>query len=106
MGCSSSATFLAEAATAAGADAGDEHAVSFGQGGDGGAGGDDDSDCFVAEDRARRHLGDVALEDVQIGAADRRAADADDRVSRFLDRRVRDEFPRLLARAVIDERLP
>src|SRR5581483_12051058 len=99
------AGLLAEAAAPAGADTRDKHALAFEQRGDCRAGGDDHADSLVAEDRARRHLGDVALEDVQVGAADRRAADADDRVGRRLDRRVRHELPGLLARAVIDERL-
>jgi hypothetical protein len=59
-------------------------------------------DCVLAAVVDRRvgveagRLGESRLDDVQVGAADRRAADADDRVSPCLDRRVRDEFLRLL----------
>ena len=95
--------FLAEAAASARGDARDEYAVAFRQCGYRGPGLDDEADRLVAEDRARSHLGHVALEDVQIGAADRRARDLDDRVGRSFDLRVRSGFPGLFAWAVIDE---
>jgi hypothetical protein len=57
------------------------------------AGLDDGAHRLVAEDRARLNLGHVALEDVQVGAADRGRVDADDRVRRLLDRRVGDLVP-------------
>jgi hypothetical protein len=43
---------------------------------------DDCADGPVAEDRPP-DLGDVALEDVEVGAADRGRVDADDRVGRI-----------------------
>ena len=64
---------------------------------------DDRADGLVAEDRARLHLGHVALEDVQVRAADRGRVDADDRVRRLEDGRVGNGFPRPLSRAVIHE---
>src|SRR5687768_18189223 len=45
----------------------------------------DRPDRFVAEDRARLHRGDVALEDVQVGPADRGGVDPNDHVRRLLD---------------------
>ena len=50
-------------------------------------------------------VGDVALEDVQIGAADRRLGDLDDRVGGRRDVRLGTVFQGFLARALIDERL-
>ena len=65
---------------------------------------DDRTDGLVAEDRARRHLGNVSLQDVEVGSADRRHVDADDRVRRVDDHRIRDLFPGPLAGAVVHER--
>ena len=65
----------------------------------------DRADALVAEDASLGDGGDVALEDVQVGAADRRGVDPDDHVRRLQDRRVRDLLPRLLAGTVVDERL-
>ena len=84
---------LAEAAAPARADARDEHAVADGDRRDGRADLDDGADRLVAENRSRLHLGHVALEDVQVGAADRRRVDPDDRVGRLDDRRVGDGLP-------------
>ncbi len=96
---------LAEAAASARRDARDEHPVARRDRRDGGADLDDGADGLVAEDRPRRHLGDVALEDVQIGTADRRRVDAHDRVGRIDDRRVGHGIPGSLAWAVVHERL-
>ena len=103
-GAEAVAALLAEAAAAAGGDAGDEHAVARLERRDRGADLDDRADGLVAEDRPGLHLGDVALEDVQVGSADRRRVDADDRVRRLLDARIRDLVPGALAGAVVDER--
>ena len=65
----------------------------------------DRADRFVAEDPAVGHRGHVALQDVQVGAADRGRVDADDHVGRLLDRGVRDVLPGLRARTVVDQRL-
>src|SRR5207253_131608 len=104
-GAEAVARLLAEPAPAARRDARDEHAVADGEGADAAPGLDDGPDGLVAENRARPHLGDVALEDVEVGPADRRGVDADDRVRRLPDRRVGRLLPGLLARAVVDERL-
>ena len=81
-GAEAVARLLAEAAAAARRDARDEHAVALSERRDGVADLDDGSDGLVAEDPSRLDLGDVALEDVQVGPADRRGVDADDRVRR------------------------
>src|SRR5262245_35473461 len=67
------------------------------------AGLDDRSDRLVAEDRAGPHLGDVALEDVEVGPADRRRVDPDDGVRRLLDRGVCDLVPGALPGTVVHE---
>ena len=96
---------LAEAAPSAGRDARDEHTVAFREGRDRRARVDDGADCFVAEDGARLHLRDVALEDVQVRSADRRRVDADNRVGRLEDARIGLRLPGLLAGTAVDERL-
>ena len=75
----------AEAAAAARRDAGHEHAVALVQRRDAAARLDDGADGLVAEDGPWLHLGDVALEDVQVGPADRRRVDLDDDVGRVQD---------------------
>ena len=97
------AAFLAEAAPPAGRDAGDEHAVSRLERRHGASGLDDRADGLVAEDRAGLHLGDVALEDVEVRPADRRGVDPHDRVRRLLDCRVGYVLPGSLARPVVHE---
>ena len=59
----------AEPAASAGGDARQQHPVPLADRPDAGAGLQDRADGFVAEDPAGGDLGDVALEDVQIGAA-------------------------------------
>jgi hypothetical protein len=63
----------------------------------------DDAHAFVAEDEAVLALGDVALEDVQVAAADRDAEDSDDRGGWPPEHRLRCVVPALLARPVINE---
>jgi hypothetical protein len=87
------AALPAETAATARGDARDEHAVAGAQRGHRAAGLEDGSDSLVAEDRPGCHLGDVALENVKVGAANRGGVDADDRVRRLLDLRLRDLFP-------------
>src|SRR5439155_13211505 len=94
---------LAEAAAPARGDARDEHAVPRRDGRHGRADLDYRPHSLVTEDRSGLHLGDVALEDVQIRPADRRGVDPHDRVRRILNQRVRDDIPRPLAGPVIDE---
>src|SRR5215204_7828535 len=61
------------------------------------------ADGLVAEHGARGRLGHVSLQDVQVGAADRRAVDPDDNVSRVDDRGI--GVPSALAGAVVNESL-
>src|SRR5439155_23073556 len=94
---------LAEAAAAARGYARHEHAVAELEGRDASALLDDGADGLVAQNRSGPDLGNVALEDVQIGAADRRGVDPDDDVRRRLDRRVRHLVPESLPGTVIHE---
>ena len=80
--------FLAESAAATRGDARDQDVVSNLKVGDGRARLDDGADGLVAEDGTGLNRRDVALEDVEVAAADRRKIDLDDRVSRELNRRV------------------
>ena len=99
------AALPAEAARAARRDARDEHPVADLDRLDAGADCLDRADRLVAEDPAVGHRRDVALEDVQIGAADGDGVDADDGVGVARDRGLRDLLPGLLAGSVIHERL-
>ncbi len=91
-------------AFAAGRDAGDEHAVARLERRDAGADLVDDADAFVAENAARRAGRDVALEDVQVGAADGGLDDFDDGVARRADFGLGSLFERFFSGSVIDER--
>ena len=103
-GAEAVAALLAESAATAGRDAGNEHAIAGLERGDGVADLDDCADGLVAEDSARLDRGDVALENVKVGPADRRGVDPDDRVGRILETGVGNGFPRALPRPVEDER--
>ena len=94
---------LARPAAAARGDRGDEHAVALLQAADRGAGLDHRPDRLVAEDAALGHRRHVPLEDVQVGAADRRRVDLDDDVRRLADARVVGRLPRPLAGPAEDE---
>jgi hypothetical protein len=96
---------LAEAASPAGADARHQHAVARCDRGHAGADLFDGADSLVPEDGTRGGLRDIALEDVQVGAADRRGVDPHDGVGRIQDGRIRDGVPGALAGTVIDEGL-
>ena len=63
----------------------------------------DGADRFVAEDASRRHFGDVALQDVEVGAADRHGVDAHDRVRVGEDPRIGNLFPCLASGTVVHE---
>ena len=89
---------LARPAAPARGDRGHEHPVALLQRRDRGAGLDHRADRFMAEDAALGHRGHVALEDVQVGAADRRRLDLDDHVGRVLDARIVDVVPGPLPR--------
>ena len=90
------AALAAEPARAARGDAGDEHAVADLDRLHAGADRLDGPDRFVAEDPPVGHGRNVALEDVQIRAADRRGVDAHDRVRVGGDLRLRHVLPGLL----------
>src|SRR5262249_49923146 len=62
-------------------------------------------DALVAENRPGLHFGHVALEDVQVGAADRRRVDPDDDVGRRLEFGIGPFLPAPLVGPVVDERL-
>ena len=64
-----------------------------------------DSDALVSEDPSRRHGGHVALEDVEIGAADRGRRDADDGVRGVFDLGPRCVLPGAPPGPVKDESL-
>ena len=68
-----------------------------------GAHGFDGADGFVAEDAAVDDRGDVALEDVEVGAADGGGVDADDGVGVVDEDGVGDLFPGLLTGSVVHE---
>ena len=95
---------LAEVAAEAGGDAGDDDLLADLELRDGRAHLIDDPDALVPENAPVGHGGQVALENVQVGPADRRGGDADDRVRRLLDRRPRLALPGVLAGTVVDER--
>src|SRR5262249_15822395 len=58
---------------------------------------------LVAEDAPLGHCRHVALEDVQIRAADRGRVDLDDHVGRLLDARIGDRVPRLFTGSAVYE---
>ena len=82
------ASLPAEAATPARADAGQQHPVADGNRAHARADLLHRSHGLVTEHRAGRGLRHIALEDVEVGAADRRAVDPDDDVRRIDDRGV------------------
>ena len=90
-------------AFAAGADAGDQDTVSRLECRDGCSDLVDDADAFVAENAAGLAGRHVALEDVQVGAADRRFSDLDDRVRRCRNFRFGTVFEGFLPRPLINE---
>ncbi len=63
----------------------------------------DRADGLVAEDPAVGHRRHIALQDVQIGAADGRGVDAYDDVGGSLDSRISVVFPALMTGTVINE---
>src|SRR5690606_17950381 len=58
---------------------------------------------FVPKDPTVRDCGDVPLEDVQIGSADRGGVNPYNRVRRFPELGLRNFFPRLPAGPLVDE---
>jgi hypothetical protein len=93
----------AVAATAAVGDRRDDHLVARRQPGHGGAEFGDRADRLVAENPSVRDGWHVALEDVQVRAADGRGVDPDDRIGGVLDGRIGDLFPRLGGGTVVDQ---
>ena len=102
-GAEAVAGLLAEAAAPARGDARDEHAVAGLERRDRVADLEDRADGLVAEDRPGLDLGHVALEDVQVGPADRGRVDADDRVRRLLEAGIRDSSQERCAGTVVDQ---
>ena len=94
----------AEPARPARGDAGHQHPVAGLDRLDPAADGLDGADRFVAEDPPVGHRGHVALQNVQIGAADRHGVDPDDRVGVRDDARLRHLFPGLAPWAVVNKR--
>lgn len=90
-------------AASAGGDARDEDPVAAVHGAHVGAGLDDFADRLVAQHGSGAYLGDVAFEDVQVGAADGGRVDTHDDVGGLLDARVGDLVPGRLAGAVEHE---
>src|SRR5580700_1618248 len=97
------AAFAAEPAGPAGADAGDQHAVTARQRLYAGAGLDDGPNGLVAEDPALADRGDIALENVQVGTADGGRVDPHDDIVIAGDLWVRYLFPGLLAGTVVND---
>ena len=88
LGALAVAALAAEPARSAAGDAGDEHAVSRNDTAHRLAHLLDRSDGLMPEDPTCLDLGDVALEDVQVGATDRDRIDSDDDVGVGLQLRV------------------
>jgi hypothetical protein len=97
------ARLAAEPAAAAGADAGDEHAVARAQAAHAIAGFPDGPDGLVAQDPARADRGQVALEDVQVRPADGGRVHPHEDVAVVGDLRVRYFFPGLATGTVVNE---
>ena len=92
--------FLAEFALAAGDGAGGHHPVAFDHFAHGAADFDDLAHEFVAEDVALVHFGDVAVVDVQVGAADGGGGYFDDGVGGVVDFGIGDGFDFDLLRSI------
>jgi hypothetical protein len=85
-------------------DARNQHVIARLEGGNGGPGLLDDANTFVPEHATSLAARHIALENVQICAADRRSRDAHDRIGGRDERRQRAFVERFLARTVIHER--
>src|SRR4029453_9777060 len=96
---------LAEVALAAGGDARDQDAVAALEARHGGARLLDDDDAFVAEDASVAEGRHVALQDVEVGPADRGRRDADHGVGRLANGRTWLVLPGAAAGAVVHQRL-
>ena len=64
----------------------------------------DDADALMSERAARRAAWHVALQNMQIGSANRCVGNANKRITWFDDRGFDDVIERFCARAVIDKR--
>jgi hypothetical protein len=99
------AVLAAEAASSTGRDARDQHPVARLEVPYGGPDLDvDGPDGLMAEDPAGGHLGEVALEDVQVAAADGRGVNRDDGIGGVDQCGVGYFVPALLVGTVVDER--
>src|SRR5580704_17060010 len=97
------ASLAAEPAGPAGADAGDQHAVALRQRLHAVADLLDRPDGLVTQDPALGDRGHVTLENVQVGTADGGRVDPHDGVAIADDLRIRQLFPGLLARTVVND---
>ena len=93
----------AEVADAAGGDAGDEHEISWVKGGHARADCLDHAHTLVSENAARGDAGNVAFQDMQVGAANGRFGDANDGVAPLTNRRLGFALPRSLTRAAVNQ---
>jgi len=96
---------LAVRAAAALRDGRHQHPVTGLESGDRVADFGDRADRLVAENAAVGHRRDISLENMQVGATDRRGIHPHDHVGRLLDRGIGDLFPGLLPRSVVHQRL-
>jgi hypothetical protein len=87
------------------ADTGDQRAVAFAKRRHERTHGLDHAYAFVPKNSAGRHRWDVALQDVQIRAADRRRGDPDHRIARVSKDRSGLGLPCPLAGPTVDQRL-
>ena len=87
------------------ADTRDEHAVAFAKRRHERTHGLDHAYAFVPKNSAGRDRRDVALQDVQIRAADRRRRDPDHRIARVSNDRLGPGLPRPLVGATVDQRV-
>src|SRR5690606_27185415 len=99
------AAIAAIAAPGTGGDARHQDAVADGDVTDVAADVLDRADGLVTQYAPGLDGGDVAVEDVQVGAADGDAVDADDGIVGVRDRGIRNVLPRPATRAVVNERL-
>jgi hypothetical protein len=94
---------VAEEALAAGNGEGHHHAVALLQAGDAPAGVFHDAHELVAEDVAGLHVGNLAAEDVQVGAADGRGGDAQHDIVVLLQHRVGHRLDADILRRLVGE---
>ena len=90
-------------ASPAGADTRQDDPVTDGQSGDPLADLGDHADALVTQDAADLDLRNIAVEDMEVGSADRGGDHLDDDISRLFDLRIGYFVPCLLAGTFVDE---